>query len=192
MSPPSKWAAAISSECSQRLAPWRTGQDRGNTKCRGSARAGSAPRGKRHLTIVSHPFPPRLRTFAAESSFARVFQAAPAQPCGFSTRCVEAGYFASLSTGRRGRATSSPPQFGHLPFSTVVTHDAQNVHSNEQMSASLDSGGRSLSQHSQFGRNCNIAVLLNQGLLRGARGFPLATRSCCCSTPAPRVHRAAA
>jgi len=86
-----------------------------------------------------------------------IFQAAPAQPCGFSTRCVDGGNFASFSAGRRGRATSSPPQFGHLPFSTVVTHVTQNVHSNEQMRASVDSGGRSLSQHSQFGRSCSIS-----------------------------------
>jgi hypothetical protein len=43
-----------------------------------------------------------------------------------------------------------------MPFSTVAAHDAQNVHSNEQIRASVDSGGRSLSQHSQFGRSCSI------------------------------------
>jgi hypothetical protein len=108
--------------------------------------------------IVSDPFPPQLRTFGEESIFPRFFQAAPAQPCGFSTRCVEAGYFVSFSAGRRGRATSSPPQFGHLPFSTVVTHEVQNVHSNEQMCASAESAGRSLSQHSQLGLSCSIAI----------------------------------
>lgn len=38
-------------------------------------------------------------------------QVAP-QPAGFSTLSVAAGNFASFSAGRRGLATSSPPQFG--------------------------------------------------------------------------------
>ena len=56
------------------------------------------------------------------------------------TRSVEAGYFASFSAGRRGRLTSSPPQFGQRPPSTVVAHDRQKVHSNEQIIASVESG----------------------------------------------------
>ena len=67
-------------------------------------------------------------------------------------RSVEAGFFASLSAGRRGRATSSPPQLGQWPLSVVSAHDAQKVHSNEQIRASIASGGRSLLQHSQLGR----------------------------------------
>jgi len=47
-----------------------------------------------------------------------------------------------------------------MPFSTVAAHDAQNVHSNEHILASVDSGGRSLSQHSQLGRSCSIADIL--------------------------------
>jgi len=74
-----------------------------------------------------------------------------------TTRRVEAGFFASFSAGRRGRATSSPPQFGHRPFNTFCAHSAQNVHSNEQIRACADSGGRSRSQHSQFGRSSSIA-----------------------------------
>jgi hypothetical protein len=35
------------------------------------------------------------------------------QPCGLKTRSTEAGNFANFSAGRRGRATSSPPQLGH-------------------------------------------------------------------------------
>ena len=38
------------------------------------------------------------------------------QPAGFKTRSVEAGYFASFSAGLRGRATSSPLQFGQILF----------------------------------------------------------------------------
>lgn len=71
-------------------------------------------------------------------------------------RFVEGGLLASLPAGRRGRTTNSPPQFGHLPPRTVSVQDAQNVHSNEQMRASADSGGRSLSQHSQLGLSSSI------------------------------------
>jgi hypothetical protein len=66
---------------------------------------------------------------------------------------VEAGFAVSFAAGRRGRATSSPPQLGHRPASTPSAHDAQNVHSNEQMRAASDSGGRSTLQHSQLGRS---------------------------------------
>lgn len=52
--------------------------------------------------------------------------------------------------------TSSPPQFGHRPLRTFSEHEAQKVHSNEQIRASDDSGGRSLLQHSQFGRSCSM------------------------------------
>jgi hypothetical protein len=79
--------------------------------------------------------------------------AACLQPDGLKIRSVEAGYFASFSTGLRGRATSSPPQFGHLPANTVSAHETQNVHSKEQILASPESGGKSLLQHSQPGRN---------------------------------------
>ena len=60
------------------------------------------------------------------------------------------------ATGRIGRRTNSPLQFGHLPCSTVATHCAQNVHSKEQIIASRDSGGRSLLQHSQLRRSCSM------------------------------------
>jgi len=60
------------------------------------------------------------------------------------------------SLGRMGRETKFPPQFGQRPFSFVSTQSLQNVHSKEQIIASSDSGGRSLSQHSQFGLSSNI------------------------------------
>jgi hypothetical protein len=75
-------------------------------------------------------------------------------------RSVEAGALTSLPDGRRGRRTSSPPQLGHLPASGPSAHATQKVHSNEQMRASRDSGGRSLLQHSQLGRRSNMAVAL--------------------------------
>src|SRR5579862_2049127 len=79
-------------------------------------------------------------------------------PPGFVLRTVLAGYLCSSSAGLRGRAMSSPPQFGHLPASTAPAQPRQNVHSNEQINASADSGGRSRSQHSQLGRISSIGV----------------------------------
>ncbi len=73
-------------------------------------------------------------------------------------RSVPADDFASLLAGRRGRATSSPPQFGQRWFRMVSAQAAQNVHSKEQMRASADSGGKSLSQHSQLGRSSSIVA----------------------------------
>jgi hypothetical protein len=77
---------------------------------------------------------------------------------------VDAGLFSSLLAGRCGRSTKSPPQFGQTPLSMVFTHDAQKVHSNVQIIASSDSGGKSLLQHSQFGRNSSITAFLIDAL----------------------------
>jgi len=74
------------------------------------------------------------------------------------TRTVEGGLSASLLSGLRGRTISSPPQLGHKPPSFCSEHDAQKVHSNEQIRARGDSGGKSQSQHSQLGRNSSIAA----------------------------------
>jgi hypothetical protein len=73
-------------------------------------------------------------------------------------RSVEAGYFASSAAGRIGRGEKSPPQFGQTPPSTFSTQAAQKVHSNVQIIASDASGGRFLSQHSQFGLSCSKAA----------------------------------
>ena len=69
-----------------------------------------------------------------------------------------AGKAASLAAGRTGRGTSSPEQLGQIPVSLVVAQVWQNVHSNEQMRASLDSGGRSALQHSQLGRSWSMDI----------------------------------
>ena len=61
---------------------------------------------------------------------------ASSQPLILTIRLVEAGNLTSLSKERDGRATSGPPQFGHLPLSECSAHAAQKVHSNEQMRAS--------------------------------------------------------
>jgi hypothetical protein len=80
------------------------------------------------------------------------------QPSGLKTRTVDDGFASSFDAGRRGRGSNSPPQFGHLPFRRRSAQVAQNVHSNEQIRASGDSGGRSTSQHSQEGRSSSIRV----------------------------------
>jgi hypothetical protein len=72
---------------------------------------------------------------------------------GRITLSVDAGYLNNLSADRRGRATSSPSQFGHRCRKVLSAQLAQNVHSNEQMRASEESGARSQSQHSQLGLN---------------------------------------
>jgi hypothetical protein len=85
-------------------------------------------------------------------------QPAGPQPSARATLCAEAGYFSNLSGGRRGRATSSPPQFGHRPRSAFSAHATQNVHSNEQMRACSKSGAKSRPQHSQLGLSSSMVV----------------------------------
>jgi hypothetical protein len=67
------------------------------------------------------------------------------------TRSVDAGYFANSAAGRTGRLSNSPPQFGHAPRSSRSAHPWQNVHSNEQIRASKELGGKSALQRSQLG-----------------------------------------
>ena len=83
-------------------------------------------------------------------------QATLLHPSGLNTRSVDAGNSISLFAGRRGLLTNSPLQFGHFPLRTESAHEEQKVHSKEHIRASDDSGGRSLSQHSQFGFNKSI------------------------------------
>jgi hypothetical protein len=80
------------------------------------------------------------------------------QPDGLRWRSVAAGKRARAAGGRIGRRTSSPPQFGQIPASLSAAQVAQKVHSNEQILASCESGGRSRSQHSQFGLSFSIAL----------------------------------
>ena len=96
-----------------------------------------------------------------------------------NARLVEGGRFATQSPGRHsvagriGRGTKPPPQFGQTLKSTLSTQSAQNVHSYEQMRAVVDAGGRSLSQHSQFGRSSSaIAPTFRHGYMKPShRGF---------------------
>jgi hypothetical protein len=71
---------------------------------------------------------------------------------------VDAGNFSSLSAARTGRGWNPPPQLGQRRPSLVSEQSVQKVHSKLQISASFESGGRSLSQHSQPGRISNIAL----------------------------------
>ena len=74
------------------------------------------------------------------------------------TRSVDAGKRASAAGGRIGRGTKFPPQLGQVPCSRSSTQGAQKVHSKEQIRASALSGGRSRSQHSQFGFSLSMGV----------------------------------
>jgi len=82
------------------------------------------------------------------------------QPAGLCTRVVDVGYFASFAVGRRGRTTNSPLQFGQVLFNFDSAQERQNVHSNVQMRASVESFGKSRLQHSQFGRSSSIDLSL--------------------------------
>tara|TARA_B110000503_G_scaffold124939_1_gene191987 strand:- start:66 stop:455 length:390 start_codon:yes stop_codon:yes gene_type:complete len=83
-----------------------------------------------------------------------------AQLVGLWTRLVEGGLRSSLLAGRRGRCTKSPPQLGQISLSLSVAQAVQKVHSKEQIRASVESDGRSLSQHSQDGRSSSTAKSL--------------------------------
>ena len=77
-------------------------------------------------------------------------------PCSFITRLVDAGLFFNAAIGLIVRLTKLQPQLGHWLFKTPSTQLVQKVHSNVQICASVDSGGISLLQHSQFGLNSNF------------------------------------
>ena len=78
------------------------------------------------------------------------------QPCAFNTRLVDAGLFIRADTGRIGRCTKFPEQLGQVKSNIVSVQVLQNVHSKVHIKASVDSGGKFLSQHSQLGRSVNI------------------------------------
>ena len=75
-------------------------------------------------------------------------------------RLVEAGFLINFSAERKGQDTKLPPRLiyivGQRPFSFSSTQPRQKVHSKEQIIAFSESGGRSLSQHSQFGLSSSI------------------------------------
>lgn len=110
-------------------------------------------------TLPLTPIPPRL------SGARQQFDEQLTQMFGFHlrglwVRLVTAGYFSSLSTGRIGRSTRLPPQFGQINSSCSCAQLRQKVHSNVQIIASVDAGGRSLSQRSQPGLNSSTEAPL--------------------------------
>ena len=68
------------------------------------------------------------------------------------------------AVARRGRATSSPPQFGQT-LSMVSAHATQKVHSKEQMRAS-PSGARAFPQRSQTVRISRLTAYRFAGSFR--------------------------
>ncbi len=95
-------------------------------------------------------------------SFLVVLYEALKQPSVLVTRTVEAGLFFSEASGLIGRVTKLPPQFGQFPLRIFSAQAEQNAHSNEQMRALVACGGKSPSQHSQFGRissmSCHLRI----------------------------------
>lgn len=112
-----------------------------------------ASRAKRYA--VGSPLERGVRRRSALPKRSRTHAHGAAQPCGLNTLSLDGGFLLSFAAGRTGLATSSPPQFGQMFFSFCVAQLSQNVHSNEQILASFDSGGRSTSQHSHDGRSCS-------------------------------------
>ena len=86
-----------------------------------------------------------------------------------------------------GRATKLPPQFGHLPARIWSAQFAQNVHSNEQILASGESGGRSLLQHSQQGLISSIQ-LSTPGLYRVKCAVSYRAGQSCSGNPLPLIR----
>jgi hypothetical protein len=73
-----------------------------------------------------------------------------------------------MAAGLIGRGTKLPRQFGQTPENTFAAQSAQNVHSNVQIMAMVLSGGRSRSQHSQFGFSFIMATSSSDGRVTSA------------------------
>jgi hypothetical protein len=78
------------------------------------------------------------------------------QLSGLKIRRDEGGFFSIITAGRIGRGAKFPPQFGQTPPSLFSAQSRQKVHSKLHIIASVAEGGKSLSQHSQLGRNSSI------------------------------------
>jgi hypothetical protein len=60
-----------------------------------------------------------------------------------------------------GLGAKPPPQLGQTLPKTCSTHEAQKVHSKEQMRASVESGGNGLAQFSHMGRSASASMTSN-------------------------------
>jgi hypothetical protein len=140
---------------------WIQGDIVGNAAIRPVSRFDQTPEMGQHL---AHPVRRKPKSAEYRNSGIHIFSQcqltmAPVtsvsvlevQPFGRTTLSVEAGWSINFADGRRGRATSSPPQLGHDPRNGPSAQGAQNVHSNEQIRASTEPGGRLQPQHSQLG-----------------------------------------
>jgi len=75
---------------------------------------------------------------------------------GRNTLFVDAGYFSIIFSGLIGLSTKLPEQLGHTFLKMAMAHSLQYVHSKEQIIASIEIFGNSLSQCSQLGLMSNI------------------------------------
>jgi hypothetical protein len=73
----------------------------------------------------------------------------------------------SIWDGRIGRGANPPPQLGHTLARTLSTHCAQNVHSNEQISAWVLWAGNAVLQCSQLGLSSSMKVSMTLGISTG-------------------------
>ena len=98
---------------------------------------------------------PRLKQPRAAAASTSRLTSRSAQPAGLKMRSVDAGNRASFLAGAPGtRDESSRRSWGTCPEDSARDTPRQNVHSNEQMNASPDSGGKSRSGSiSQLGRS---------------------------------------
>ncbi len=128
------------------------------SRCRGSAtsRRSSSPAATACSGTTSTRPPTRSFAFSARARTPRCTRHAPWSRAS-STRDTRS----SFAVGRIGRGSKFPPQLGQTPPSRLSTQSAQNVHSKVQIRASALSGGRSRSQHSQFGRSSSTQVNLS-------------------------------
>ena len=114
-----------------------------------------------HARLLMRPRRPQCG--GSEDRTERYAVDAVLQPSGLKTRWLDGGNFASFAAGRIGRRTNSPPQFGQRPLSRPSAQSRQNVHSNEQITALCESGGRSRSQHSQLGLSASMVASRRAG-----------------------------
>jgi hypothetical protein len=74
-------------------------------------------------------------------------------------------------TGLTGLGTNPPPQFEQTFPRIFSTQSVQNVHSNEQIRASCESGGNATLQCSQVGLSSNMVELLDNELKTGRSAY---------------------
>ena len=79
---------------------------------------------------------------------------------GCITLSIRTGYLSTNVFGRVGLFSKPPPQLGQTFSKIVSTHSLQNVHSNVQIIASLESWGKNKEKNSQQGQNNTTIICL--------------------------------